>query len=229
MEDSLFGTLPHWSKLTPKVEKSANQVMILGHMTTKHKLVAAGVSSNFMHQLYQKEGWFTATDQFLIRVFAENIFFHLSSCLDALGHEVSQIFQVQLPFERVQIDHMNNQKNCLRCLLQRKDVAFASFLDSELPQKGSQPGHWYHAFTEYRNQVVHRTLYVVLAGPKAMVLPDNPTNLNPRVSLKDHTSPTYYFDPDYHEQREIRKYTLDCIYEVRDTVEKIYAKLDGKI
>ena len=87
---------------------------------------------------------FTLTEgdkNFLKRAMIENIIFSLSSLLDSLAHSINQIYQVNIDFTRVQMDHQShpkksNPKKCVRCYIDTINDGLSTYLNSELPLNG---------------------------------------------------------------------------------------------
>jgi hypothetical protein len=69
----------------------------------------------------------------------------------------------------------------LRCLLDKENDDLAAHLNWELPWRRKNQttniDSWYHDFSAYRNQVMHRTIYFLFKTPGNNYLPDDPTFL----------------------------------------------------
>jgi hypothetical protein len=164
----------------------------------------------------------------------ENIIFNLTSALDALAHEINQIYGLKIDFERVQIDHhrpqQNNEGDCIRCKLDNiSEDNLAKYLNKELPRKNMIPiNHWYDTFLKYRNQVMHRIIYELMLEPGNDYLPDDPTILqsNGRITFDANGSPLI---PNYIHRRELRTYTRFCFEKVLEISEKIQSFVGAKI
>jgi len=134
--------MPNWKDLGDKIAKSPNLVndkaLVLAHHTIKNKLESA-----YFHNLILKDTFnltiTTGAKPFLKRIMMENIFFHLSSALDAVAHEINGVYGFNIDFNRVQIDYQANPKVCLRFKRDNiKNDALATYLNSELPKEEHQ-------------------------------------------------------------------------------------------
>ena len=169
----------------------------------------------------------------------ENILFNLTSALEALSHEINQVYRFYVDFQKVQIDHRSkksNEKNCLRCLLESETNDYlTSYLNCELPRRESMPKeHWYNTFVEYRNQVMHRILYLIMLQPGRDFLPDDPSVLedpkpvkvNRRIEIdKD----GYPLVGNHIHRKELRIYSRFCFTKVLGISEEIYRLLEAKV
>jgi hypothetical protein len=163
----------------------------------------------------------------------ESILFNLASGLDALAHVINQIYGFDIEFRKVQIDHRSNQNNegdCIRCRLDNlNNDNLSKYLNTELPRSTISQENWYAAFTQYRNQIMHRTLYIIHLTAEGLYLPDDPTDLNPIVkpSFDANRNETVY--PKYTKNRELRQYFQFCFDKILSIVEKIYELMMDKI
>ena len=113
----LTNLMPNWKASDDKIAKSATLVndraLVLAHHTTKNKHESA-----HFHNLILKDAFnltiTTGANPFLKRITMENIFFHLSSALDALAHEINGVYGFNIDYNRIQIDYQANPKICLR-------------------------------------------------------------------------------------------------------------------
>jgi hypothetical protein len=123
MVDDASGNLlqvPNWERVGNKISRSLNNNIILvrAHLTVKDKLEFAHLHLSILDYTYTLSP--VPVKNLLKRSMVENIFFNLTSALDALSHEINQIYQLNVDFQKVQMDHLSpqtNQKNCLRCVL----------------------------------------------------------------------------------------------------------------
>ena len=175
--------VPNWERVGNKISLSLNNNIILvrAHLTVKDKLEFARSHLSILHYAYTLPP--IPVKNLLKRSMVENIFFNLTSALDALSHEINQIYQLNVDFEKVQLDHRSsqpNQKNCLRCVLDNHiNDRLTSHLNRELPRTiGAPNNHWYTTFLKYRNQLMHRILCLIMLEPGRDYLPDDPTILD---------------------------------------------------
>jgi hypothetical protein len=161
-------SIPNLENLGKKIANTYiyvnNYILNAAHMTTKFKLEAAHLYLSILNQACGLSP--SHATQFLKGAMTENILFSLTSGLDALSHVINQIYGFNVDFHRVQIDHrrsnQNNEQNCIRCKLDNlTNDNLSKYLNTELPRSPISQDHCYAAFTQYRNQVIHRTLYVI--------------------------------------------------------------------
>ena len=151
--------------------------LILHHAlhAVKYKIEAANLYIFILKEVFA----LTEGDKnFLKRAMIENIVFNLSSLLASLAHAKNQIYQANIDFTKVQMDHQFNSKNCLRCYIDNINDGLSIYLNSALPDRNKFLSHWYYHFSNYRNQIMHRTIYQLLLEPGLDYLPDDPTNLS---------------------------------------------------
>jgi hypothetical protein len=226
--------MPNWNNLGDKLLNSSfvnDRVLILAYHTIKKKLESA-----YLQNLILKDAFnmviTTAAKPFLKRLMMENIFYHLSSALEVLAHEINGAYGFNIDFNRVQIDHQASSKFCLRCKLDNiQNDPLASYLNMELPQRGKSPiDHWYYNFAAYRNQVVHRTLYVLMLEPGHDYLPDDPAIFDPssHKPIYDAQSDEYLY-PNYTHKRELRTYSDYCFNKILEIAETVHMHLKGMI
>ena len=118
--DLLSSSLPNWERVGDKIKHSTNNNIILvrAHNTAKNKLEFALFHLSVLDPAYTLPPIPAKT--LLKRSMVENILFNLTSALGALSHEINQIYELNVDFHKVQMDHLSaqsNQKNCLRCVL----------------------------------------------------------------------------------------------------------------
>jgi hypothetical protein len=237
--DSLLKTsIPYWEKVGKKIANnkiySNNDILNTAHVTTKFKLEAAHLHLSILNQAYEISP--SHATQFLKRAISESILFDLASGLDALAHVINQVYGFSIDFHRVQIDHhrptQNNEGDCIRCKLDNlnKDN-LSKYLNTELPRLPipQEQEHWYAAFTQYRNQVMHRTLYVINVSAEGLYLPDDPTILNPVVKPYYDVNRNEIVYPNYAKNRELREYFQFCFDKVLSIVEKTHELMVDKI
>jgi hypothetical protein len=176
--------MPNWEKVGKKIDStdifSSNHVLNTAHRSTKHKLEAANLHLSILNQAYGLSP--SHAMLFLNRTMTESILFNLASGLDSLAHVINQIYRFDIEFRKVQIDHHFNEKECLRCKLDKANNDYLSqYLNTQIPRSRQDQDHWYKIFTDYWNRVKHRTLYIINISTEGLFLPDDPTNLNPLV------------------------------------------------
>jgi hypothetical protein len=146
---------------------------------------------------------------------------------------------LNVDFHKVQMDHLSaqsNQKNCLRCVFDNEiNDSLTSHLNRELPRTTVVPkNHWYATFLEYRNQIMHRILYLIMLEPGRDYLPDDPAilddpkyiKINGQVQFHDDGSPLF---SNYVHRRELRPYCRFTFNKVLDISEQIHKLLQAKI
>ena len=222
--------VPNWERVGNKISLSLNNNIILvrAHLTVKDKLEFARSHLSILDYAYTLP--LIPVKNLLKRSMVENIFFNLTSALDALSHEINQIYQLNVDFEKVQMDHRSaqtNQKNCLRCILDNHlNDRLTTYLNRELPRTiGAPNNHWYTTFLKYRNQLMHRIL---------CLLPDDPTilddpkyiKINGKVKFDANGSPLF---SNYVHRRELRTYCMFCFNKVLEISEEIHLFLEAKI
>jgi hypothetical protein len=226
--------MPNWKDLGDRLLDPPfvnDRALILAHHTIKKKLESAYVQNLILKDTFNLIIT-TSAKPFLKRLMMENIFYHLSSALDVLAHEINGVYGFNIDFNRVQIDHQANSKFCLRCKLDSiQNDLLASYLNVELPQHGKSPtNHWYYDFAAYRNQVVHRTLYVLMLEPGHDYLPDDPTifDSSSHELIYDAQSDEYLY-PNYTYKRELRSYSDYCFNKILEIAETVHMYLKGRI
>lgn len=161
--------MPKWQATNNKIRYNSrfrdNRVLFLAHNTVKYKLEFAFFHITVLHKAYNLQP--TSAKTLLKRSMIENVILNLSSALDAIAHEINQINNFGIDFHRVAIDHKHRDqfyKYCMRCKLDQSSHHLSHYLNFELPQKTSESDatHWYFDFQKYRNQMVHRTIYVLM-------------------------------------------------------------------
>jgi hypothetical protein len=227
--------MPNWEK-GEKIESTdtfcSNHVLNTAHRSTKNKLEAAHLHLSILNQAYGLSP--SQATLFLNRTMTENILFNLASGLDALAHVVNQIYGFDIDFHRVQIDHhrpiQNNEGDYIRCKLDNlNNDNLSKYLNTELPRSPIPEEYWYAAFTQYRNQVMHRTLYVIHLAAQGLYLPDDPTDLNPLVKPFFDANKHEVVYPKYTNNRELRQYFQFCFDKVLSIVEKTNELMVDKI
>lgn len=221
--------MPNWCELNKQIhEGTVNQVLRLAHITTKHRLEAAFFHLLTMDQIYRKETSFHHYHQFAIRLSGEGIFFALAGSLDSLAHEINQFYNLGVDFSSAQMDHFDrkNGTQCVRCQLNHHDNELANYLENEFPRR-SPADHWYHTFSQYRHQVVHRTVYVIAVQPHGLLLPDNPSEVNPQLqNTFDKKNPKKLIHrAGFSQEREMKKYCMECFVMIRERIEAVYARM----
>jgi hypothetical protein len=221
---NLIATDPKW-----------NNNLILHHAlhAVKYKIEAANLHIFILNEA------FTLTDgdkNFLKRTMVENIIFNLSSLLDSLAHAINQIYQANIDFTRVQVDHQSDPKRCLRCYIDGINDGLSTYLNSQLPQRNKLPSHWYYDFSEYRNQIMHRTIYVLMLEPGYDYLPDDPTNISEPRFLKDQNGKQVFDSKtnkpilsNYTQFRELRSYSKELFDKIFAIIEETCKHLITKI
>lgn len=214
--------------------------LILHHAlhSVKYKIEAANLYIFILNEV------FTLTEgdkNFLKRAMIENIIFNLSSLLDSLAHSINQIYQVNIDFTRVQMDHQShpkksNPKKCVRCYIDTINDGLSTYLNSELPKRNKFPSHWYYDFSNYRNQIMHRTIHVLWLEPGYDYLPDDPTDLSQPMFLKDQNGKPIFDQrtgkpilSNYTQFRELRSYSKEIFDKILAIIEETCKLLISKI
>jgi hypothetical protein len=247
--DLLVPKMPNWTKIDEIISNRPEfktQVLILAHSSVRRKLESANMHISMLYQSYKIRQTTTAKVKvdFLNRTMFDNVIFNLSSLLDSIAHEINQFYQFKLDFKRVQMDHIGSEyrPDCLRCLLNKENDDLAAHLNWELPWRRKNQttniDSWYHDFSAYRNQVMHRTIYFLFKTPGNNYLPDDPTFLGDepiRPVFDENHKPifkSHYGDPiqeHFESQRELRSYSDWCLEKILDVTEKIYGYLIEKV
>jgi hypothetical protein len=224
-------SMTNWKKVVDKIKTSQlnqNLILIRALHTIKYKLEFALLHMSILDHAYTLSPIPPKT--LLKRSMVENIIFNLTSTLDALAHEINQIYVFNVDFKKVQIDHQSNQKGCLRCMLDNiANDRLSIYLNSELPRTNAIPiSHWYGTFQLYRNQIMHRIIYELMLEPGMDYLPDDPAVLTStgKITFDAHGSPII---PNYTHRRELRTYSKFCFNKVFQISEKIQSLLELKI
>jgi hypothetical protein len=225
--------MPMWNEFNEQIRNNSklanNKILNLAHSTVKHKLESAYFHRTTLVKAYTLKS--SKAKTLLKRSMLENIIINLSSSFDAIAHEINQIYDLNIPFNKVQIDHYHQSefaKNCMRCRLNSKSNDLAEYLRAELPKNDSNQNldHWYLSFQRYRNQIIHRTIYVLMLEPGKDFLPDDPAKLDPPTDgvkyIGNLKEPVY---PNYTKRREIREYSEQCLNKVIQICEQIYEYL----
>lgn len=234
---SLNNKIPNFLKLQASItaHPQFKNNLILHHAlhAVKYKIEAANLYILILNEV------FTLTEgdkNFLKRTMIENIIFNLSSLLDSLAHAINQIYKASIDFTKVQMDHQGDPKKCVRCYIDNINDGLSTYLNSELPQRNKFTNHWYYDFIEYRNQIMHRTLYMLLLEPGLDYLPDDPTNLSQPTYVKDQNGKPI-FDPktgkpilsNYTKFRELRLYSKEIFDKIFAIIEETCKLLIPKI
>jgi hypothetical protein len=226
--------MPRWNEFSERIARSSklvnNRILHLAHSTVKYKL-----ESTYFHKATLVKAYYLKSSNaktLLKRSMIENIIINLSSSFDAIAHEINQTYKFSIPFNRIQIDHNHrseSSKNCMRCMLDDKANNLAEYMRTELPRndpKQQSLEHWYFSFQQYRNQMIHRTIYVLMLEPGKDFLPDDPSILNPPTDGVNYSGifkdPVY---PNYTKRREIREYSELCLNKTIQICEQIYEYL----
>ncbi|MGI0021302.1 MAG: hypothetical protein ACRD9Q_00435 [Nitrososphaeraceae archaeon] len=242
--DVLLPRMKNWIQLQEIINSTdlgKNRIMHLAHQGVKYKLEAANMHINMLTQAQSNIIKETSEDEigpvqidFLRRTMMDNIIFNLSSLLDSIAHEINQIYQFNIDFKRIQIDHQSNDKVCLRCRLDDIKDDLASYLNWELPKLNQDPAvdrnSWYTDFSAYRNQIMHRTIFFLHLMPGAAFLPDDPTILDSQGFLFDENGKPVFNGEvpvmkNVEHQRELRSYSSWCFNKILEITENIYKYL----
>jgi hypothetical protein len=233
--------MPNFIKLQNSIKDHPqwknNLILYHALSAVKYKIDAANMYIQILNEVFE----LTNGDKtFLKRAMMENIIFNLYSLLDSLAHAINQIYQSGIDFKKVQIDHYNHKKpdpkKCVRCYINSINDGLSTYFNSELPQRNKFPNHWYDDFTDYRNQIIHRTIYVLWLEPGFDYLPDYPTDLSESRFIKDDKG-KQVFDPktgkairsNYTKFRELRSYSKEIFDKVLGIIEKICGLLNARI
>ena len=107
----LLALVPNWERVGNKISLSFNNNIILvrAHLTVKDKLEFARSHLSILDYAYTLPP--VPVKNLLKRSMVENIFFNLTSALDALSHEINKIYQLDVDYQKVQMDHLSPQTN----------------------------------------------------------------------------------------------------------------------
>lgn len=233
---ALTQLMSDWKKMTGKIENSSkfsnDHVLGLAHQTTKYKLEHARMYLSILKACYNVKR--IPSIDFMVRAMTDNIFSNLSSALDSISYEINQAYGFKIKIEKIQINHHRmhqlNEGDCIRCKLNNiPNDNLSKFLNTELPRDPIPSNHWYCTFSKYRNQVVHRPLYLIHLATEGRFLPDDPSVMNPIVTPYYDPKQHKILIPNYTENREIKDYCEDCLNKVLCVIEKTYEYLDSKI
>jgi hypothetical protein len=227
-------SMTRWNEFNEQIKSNSklanNKILHLAHSTVKYKLESAYFHRTTLVKAYNLKS--SKAKTLLKRSMLENIIINLSSSFVAIAHEINQIYEFNIPFERVQIDHYHKSecgKNCMRCKLDSKANSLAKYIRTELPRSESKQlnlEHWYFSFQRYRNQIIHRTIYVLMLETGKDFLPDDPAILDPLTDgikfIGNFKKPVY---PNYTKRREIREYSESCLTKAIQICERIYEHL----
>jgi hypothetical protein len=244
--DVLLPKMSNWSKIDDMINTSElkhNRILVLAHHAVRYKLEAANMHISMLKQAYKirnttSEKIGSITILFLTRTMMENIIFNLSSLLDSVTHEINQIYNFNIPIDKVQMDHQFNSNNCVRCKLNSGRDELGSLLDWEFPRfskdKNVANNSWYYDFTRYRNQIMHRTIYFLHTRPGKVFLPDDPAILDMQGLIWDENHKPIIgkhmigVPKNYEHEREMRDYSSWCFEKIFGITEKIYGYLIDK-
>lgn len=234
----LDSMMPNWNVLQNRITHShlyKDQTLALSHASTKQKLEFAMFHMAVMSHAYNKQYPSTETPEFLIRASFEAIILSLASGLDSLAHEINRFYLFGRDFKFVQMDHQSAHRECIRCDLDKIDDDLSRLLNGELPsitkdKRQQFAEHWYLSFSDYRNHIVHRTLSVLGYTPEGILLPDDPAQIDPKVTkIYDHQTHKLLMQPDYSNLRDPKDYSLNCLGKVTKIVENSYFHLIEKV
>lgn len=120
------------------------------------------------------------------------------------------------------MDHQSDHKKpdstrCTRCYIDTINDELSIYSNSELTKRNKFSSHWYYDFSNYRNQIMHRTINVLLLEPGFDYLPDDPTtNLSQLLYFKDkNDKPIYDYRTgkpiisNYTQLRELRSFSRE--------------------
>jgi hypothetical protein len=139
------------------------------------------------------------------------------------------------------MDHQNhpkkpNPKQCVRCYIDNINNGLSAYLNSELPERNKFSNHWYYDFSEYRNQIMHRTINVLLLEPGLDYLPDDPKDLRQPTYLQDEQGKPIFdhrtgklFLSNYTKFRELRSYSKEIFDKIFAIIEETCKLLIPKI
>src|SRR5947209_6666302 len=107
----LLALVPNWERVSKKINLSLNnnKILVRAHITVKDKLESARFHLSILDYAYTLPP--VPVKNLLKRSMVENIFFNLTSALDALSHEINQIYQLDVDYQKVQMDHLSPQTN----------------------------------------------------------------------------------------------------------------------
>jgi hypothetical protein len=214
LQDSIAAH-PHWKN---------NLILQHALMVVKYKIEAANLYIFILNEVFAlTEG----DTYFWKRAMIENIIFNMSSLLDSLAHAINQIYKASIDVKKVQMDHQGDPKKCVRCYIDTINDELATYLNSELPEQNKSLNHWYYDFSEYRNQIMHRTIYVLLVEPGLNYLPDDPKDLSQPMPFTDQNGKLVRTN--YTQFRELRSYSKDIFDKIFAIIEETCKLLIPKI
>ena len=226
---SLNDNMPNFITLQQTITTNSpwNNDLILHYAlhAVKYKIEATKMYILILNEIFE----LTKGDKnFLKRAMMENIIFNLSSLLDALAHTINRIYRAGVDFNRVQMDHQTNDKKCLRCHIDNINDDLSQYLNLDLPKRDQSQSHWYYDFSNYRNQMTHRTIYPIMLEPGYDYLPDDPSDFSPPTILK-YPDGKPIFDPstrkalysNYTQFREFRSYSQEMFDKILSIIEKV--------
>lgn len=232
----MISVLPRWKKFDDKIRRTlgfdTDRVLLRAHSTIKYKLELAFFHITVLNKAYKLRQ--TGAKSFLKSGMIENVIINLSSALDALAHEINQINMFNINFNKVAIDHCHSDKKrgqCVRCKLDAMDNNLSKYINLELPRRSSnQNEHWYFEFQGYRNQMIHRTISVLMLEPGGDFLPDDPAILDLTSNGdSDVTNNVNRFYANYTQKRELREYSECCLTRIVRICEQTYECLNPLI
>jgi hypothetical protein len=213
-------------KLVKSTKFSGDHTLAGAHLTTKHRLEVARVFLSILNAGYEVES--VGSVKFLIRTMADSIFVSLAGALDSLSFEINQVYKFEVEERKIQIDHHSRrtEPNCIRCKLDETNDELSRYLNERLPREPIPQIHWYSTFTNYKNYVKHRLMYMIHEQPGKRIIPDDPSTLKPPYYDANKRE---IIDPNYAKDLELKQFcqlSLDrilCI--VEKTCEYLYHKV----
>jgi hypothetical protein len=229
----LIPAMPDWQSLTNKIKVNpvfANNVVLnISNTTVELRLEFANMHLTFLRQAYKKDS--SNAINFIKRAMMENIIINLVSTLDALAFVINEIYDFRVGYKYVQIDHQTpkheRKGNCVRCRLDASKDAFSNYVSTEFPKRPIRSDHWYNSISEYRNQILHRTLYLInFRENGGSYLPDDPAilNLKGRKIYYDKESNKVVIQ-NYTLNREVREFSQFLFDKVFSIVQVVYRYL----
>lgn len=221
--------LLNWQYLIPLINVSENEILQIAHTTVATRLHFANLHLYLLLQTYEKKSSFETG--FLQRSLTENIILDLYSALDALGHVINQIYDLNINYKLVSIDHRKrsnkkDERRCMRCKLQITDNNLSELLESTLIRKNSPRDNWYDALVEYRHQIVHRPHFIFMKTIGNITwLPDDPTIIQSKEKFRFDHEKSEAIIPNYTQKREIRYFATSSFSSVLRIIEYVYLML----
>jgi len=224
IENMLIPNLLNWEKITPLIQKIPNDLLQVAHKTVETKLHFANMQLSILNQVYNPPSSFEKN--LIKRSMFEGIIVNLVAALEAVAHVINQIYDLNVSYKLVSIDHkkyLEVNGSCLRCKVSVVNQGLGSLLD-EFLKKGSPIKNWYQAVIEYRHQIVHRPHYIAtqILGVPGYFIPDDPKIIQPKGKTKFDEKTKQFIMPNFTKMRELRDFSEYSFSVVLKIIDGIY-------